>query len=74
MKLGRERLIVGNHQRGPVHPGDQIRHRKRLAAPRHTQQGLMLVAGLQRLEKLADSLLLVPGRLEGGIQFKRRHT
>ena len=67
VKLRGERLVVGNHQRGPVHPGDQIRHRERLAAPGHPQQALVLVARLQRLEQLADGLLLVPGGLEGGI-------
>ena len=74
MKLCGKRLVVGNHQRGPVHPGNQIRHGECLAAPGHSQEPLVLVTRLQRLEQLADGLLLVSGRLEGGIQLKRRHT
>jgi hypothetical protein len=44
-QLGRERLVVGDHQRGPVHGGDRRGDRERLAAAGHPEEDLRPGAG-----------------------------
>ena len=61
-ELGRQRLIMGQHQRGAVAPGDHVGHGKGLAG--HTQQGLAAVAPLNALYQLLNGLGLVT---RGGI-------
>ena len=63
-ELGRQRLIMGQHQRGAVAPGDHVGHGKGLAAAGHTQQGLAAVAPLNALYQLLNGLGLVT---RGGI-------
>ena len=65
-ELRGERLVVGDHERGPLellhHPG----HRRRLARPGRAEQRLAAVSGPQRRGELGDGLGLVAGRAVGG--------
>ena len=62
IELRRERLVVDHHQRRPVHRGDGLRHRERLARAGDAEQHLVRVAALQPLGQLADGARLVAAR------------
>ena len=55
VELGGERLVVRHHQRGPVHPGDDVGHRERLARAGDAEQGLVLLALRGRPRRAARS-------------------
>ena len=59
VKLRRQRLIMGNHQRRLLHLLDQIRHREGLAGPRHAHQSLIFPALRDPRGKSVDRLRLV---------------
>ena len=63
-QLGRQRLVVGQHQRGALHLLDDLGHGVGLAAAGDAQQHLLTQAVLQSLRQLFDGLRLVAG---GGI-------
>jgi hypothetical protein len=63
-ELCRQRLVVGHHQRGPVHARDRLRHRVGLARPGDTQQDLVLIAAIEPLDQLRHGAHLVAAQLE----------
>ena len=63
-QLGRQRLVVGQHQRGALHLLDDLGHGVGLAAAGDAQQHLLAQAVLQSLRQLFNGLRLVAG---GGI-------
>ena len=65
-ELGRQRLVVRDHERGPLELLDQPRHRRRLARAGGAEQGLEAVPRLERGGELGDRLRLVAGRRVGG--------
>ncbi len=69
-ELGCQRLVVGQHQGGTVHLGNDIRHSKGLARAGYTQQGLFLVPGQHPRCQLFNGLGLVTGGFIRGYQFK----
>ena len=64
IELGRERLVMANDQRGPLHPLDHVRHRECLAGPGRAQQRLIRLLGANALDEGVDSPRLISGRLE----------
>ena len=62
-ELGRQRLVVGQHQGGLVHPGDDVCHGKGLAGAGDAQKRLGPVPPQDPLGQLVDGLRLVAGRL-----------
>ena len=61
VKLGRQRLVVGNDQCRLLHPLDDIGHGEGLAGTGDAQKGLALVAFLETFDKIGDCLRLVAG-------------
>ena len=72
-ELRGQRLVVGDHQRGPLHRRDRRRHREGLAGPGRAEQRLELLTGLQPLGQPGDRLRLVGRRRVGGIQLELGH-
>ncbi len=70
-ELGGERLVVGQDERGTVPPGDEVRERERLAAPRHALEDEAVVAARETVEQFVDGLRLVPRRLERGDELEK---
>ena len=72
-ELRGERLVVGDHERGPLdrldHPGD----RHRLARASRAEQRREALAVLERIGDLLDRAGLVGGRREGRIKAEWRH-
>jgi len=64
---------VGHHQRGALHPLDDVGHGEGLAGAGDAQQGLVPVAALQSLHQPVDGLRLVAHGLEVGNDLKLRH-
>jgi hypothetical protein len=50
---------VGDHERGPLHPLDHVRHGEGLAGAGGSQKCLTAVAGAEALDELIDGLRLV---------------
>ena len=73
-QLGGQGLVVGQHQGGPVHLGDDVCHGEGLARAGDAQQSLLLHAGVQPLHQLLDGLGLVPcGPVVGNqLEFVKR--
>jgi len=71
VELGGQRLVVGQHQRGPAHGLDHPGHRVRLAAAGDSQQHLVPGARPQAGRQLLERLLLVALRPEARLQPKR---
>ena len=73
-QLGGQGLVVGQHQGGPVHLGDDVCHGEGLARASDAQQSLLLHAGVQPLHQLLDGLGLVPcGPVVGNqLEFVKR--
>ena len=63
IELRRQGLVMGDDERGPIELADDIRHRESLARAGHTEERLMAIAGLDRLQHLRDRLALVAPRL-----------
>ncbi len=72
-ELRRQRLVVGEDQRGPLQPLDRRRHRHRLAGAGGPQQGHPAVAPRDRLGDAVDRLRLISGRRVDGVELERRH-
>ena len=73
-ELGRQRLVVGEHQGGPLHLLDDVGHDKGLARAGDAQHGLLLHPQPQALHQLFNGLRLAARRLVIAFQFKFRHT
>ena len=73
-KLGRQGLVMGQHQCGPVDLGNHVGHGKSLAAAGHTQQGLGLIAVQDALGQCFNGLGLVARWLIGCYKFKLIHS
>src|SRR3989344_6268426 len=63
-QLRRERLVVRQDEWGLIEMGNTVCRRKRLAAPRHAEQGLMTHARVEALIQGSYRLGLIPRRLE----------
>ena len=73
VELGRQRLVVSDHQRGLVELLDDVRHGKGLAGTRHAQERLGLVPLAEAGDQLPDRLRLVTGGLIFRVQDKMIH-
>ena len=73
-ELRGERLVVGDHQRGPLHLGDRRRHREGLAGAGRAEQGLEALPRLEPLGQPGDRLRLVGGRRVGGVELELGHA
>ena len=69
-QLGGQGLVVGQHQGGPVHLGNDVCHGEGLARAGDAQQRLLLHACVQALHQLLDGLGLVPRGLVIGHQLE----
>ncbi len=59
VKLGRERLVVRNDKRWPVQFLNHVRDGKSFSRTRDTEQRLMAIAGLDRLQEFGNRLPLI---------------
>ena len=73
-QLGRQRLVVGQHQRGAVHPLDDLGHGVGLARAGNALEHLLPQAVFQPGGQLFDGLGLVAGGLIFRYDLKIRHT
>ncbi len=71
IELRRQRFVRCQHHRRALQIGDDVRHGERFPRARHTQQRLVRQPVLQPFLDAADSLRLVAGRFESGIEFER---
>ncbi len=74
VELRRERLVVGQHQGGPVDLLDDPRDGGRLARACGAQQDLVLGPLADPLDQPLDGLRLVAGGLEGCDELEVRHA
>ena len=72
-QLGRQRLVVGQHQRGAVHLFDDLGHGVRLAGAGDALEHLLPQAVLQPLRQLLDGLGLIAGGAVFRNNFEIRH-
>jgi hypothetical protein len=73
VELRGERLVVGEHERGPAELGNDIRSGKRLAGARGAEQDLHFLPGLEPGDEFLDGLGLIPGGLVFTVQSEERH-
>src|SRR4051812_15103673 len=73
-ELGRQRLVVGEHERGLLDLLDRETHRGGLARAGDAEQRLEALAPAEALGKLRDRLRLVRDRLVGTVELERRHA
>ena len=73
-QLGRQGLVVGQHQGGPLDGLDDLGHGEGLAGAGDTQQHLLVQAVLHALGQLFNGLRLVAGRLIVRYHLKFRHS
>ena len=62
VQLGRQRLVVRQHERRPLHLLNHVGDGKRLSRSRDAQQGLMSQAAGESIDELLDGLRLIAGR------------
>ena len=72
-QLGRQSLVVGQHQGGALDLLDDLGHGKGLAGAGDAQQHLLLQSVLDALRQSCNGLRLVAGGLVFGYDFKFRH-
>ena len=72
-QLGGQGLVVGQHQRGPLHLLDDLGHGKGLAGSGNAQQHLLLQPVLDALRQRGNGLGLVAGGLIFRYDLKLRH-
>ncbi len=58
-ELRRERLVVREHQRRPVHVGDDLGHRERLARAGYAQKHLVLITTFHAAYQMVNGLRLI---------------
>ncbi len=73
-ELGRERLVVRDHERRPLEPLDRGRHRHRLARPGGPEQRDAARPLPDRRRDAVDRRRLVGGGRVDGIELERRHS
>ena len=73
-QLGRQRLVVRQHQRRPLQFFDNLGHRVGLSAPGDPQQRLLLQAQGEPLGNGGDRLRLVSGRFVFALHSELRHS
>ena len=73
-QLGRQCLVRGDNQRGPLYLFDGPSDGGALPASGDPQQGLEPLSSLDAVSQLPDGLRLVPGRSEGRFDAKRLST
>jgi hypothetical protein len=71
IKLGRQRLVVREHQRGALHLGNDVGHGERLARPGHAHQNLKPLASAQAFHQRGNRLRLVSRGSERAVEFER---
>ena len=64
VELGRERLVVRQHQRRPLQLLNDVRHRERLARAGDAHQHLLAPPVAQPVHQLANRLRLIAGGLK----------
>ena len=70
VELRGERLVGRDHQRRPVHAGDDVRHRERLARAGDAEQDLVALGHPQPFAQAIDGGRLIPLRLEAGHELE----
>ena len=70
VELGRERLVVGEHERRPLHRLDDVRDREGLAGAGDAEQRLVREARADAVDQRGDRGRLVAGRRIVRLQFK----
>jgi hypothetical protein len=73
-ELSRQRLVVGDHQRGPLDLLDRERHRRGLARAGDAEQRLEAVVPVQPGDEAIASLGLIRYRGICGVDLERRHA
>ena len=73
-QLRRQRLVVRQHQRRPLHALDDVGHRKGLARAGHAQQHLRAQPVLDALHELVNGLRLISRGLVLRMNPELRHT
>ena len=73
-QLGRQGLVMGQDQGGPLHRLDHLGHGEGLAGAGDAQQHLLLQPVLDALRQRGDGLGLVAGGLVFRNDFKSRHS
>ena len=74
VELGGQGLVVRKDEHGAVLRRDDVRHGEGFAAARDTQQALVLIAGPQGFEELADGLFLVARGRVARFELKNAHS
>ena len=69
-ELGRQGLVVGQNQGGPVGLLNDIGHGEGLAGTGDAQHDLLVKAQLQTAAQLLNGLRLIAGGLVRGVKFK----
>ena len=72
-ELRRQRLVVGDHQRRPLHALDRRGHREGLAGAGRAEQRLDALLRVESLGEAVDRLRLVGRRRVGRIELELRH-
>ncbi len=73
IELRGQRLVRRQHQRGPLHMGDDVGDAEGLARAGNAQQRLVRQPRLDAFDHLPNGLRLIAGRLETGDQFELGH-
>ena len=74
VKLRRQRLVVGEHQRGPAGLGDDLGHRHRLAGARDAAQRDVPIAGGETVDQPGRGRWLVSREVPRKRQTERRSS
>ena len=74
VQLGGQRLVVGQHQRRPVHLGDDRSQTERLARPGRSEQDLMMQSRVEPVDELLDRQRLVTGGFERSDELQVSHA
>jgi hypothetical protein len=72
-ELGGERLVVGDHERGPLDLLDRERHRGRLARARDAEERLEAVPAVDSARQRRQRLGLVGDRVVRRVDLELRH-
>ena len=72
-QLSRQRLIVGQHQGGPVQPGNHRRHGKGLSRAGNAQQRLLPQSPIDTVHQRLNGLRLISGGLIVRYELKVIH-